>query len=179
MVCKNLLAISSSQVLKAGAHLMEMEGIHGNAYIISVYCFYHIIGCSKLVDGAVRCTTELQGDLHIRANLIGKITKTCNCFFFDLTDRFVFYIKAWNGDQHFHSDRFGNLQDKINFFVNLFFPCLISLVKEDQSVGSIGEVLLGKAPGRTADDEITIFDALGLAIEDVASAKYVYERATL
>ena len=35
---------------------MEMEGIHGNAYIISVYCFYHIIGCSKLVDGAVRCT---------------------------------------------------------------------------------------------------------------------------
>ena len=46
-------------------------------------------------------------------------------------------------------------------------------------VGSIGEVLLGKAPGRTADDEITIFDALGLAIEDVASAKYVYERAAL
>ena len=41
------------------------------------------------------------------------------------------------------------------------------------------EVLLGKAPGRTADDEITIFDALGLAIEDVASAKYVYERAAL
>ena len=41
------------------------------------------------------------------------------------------------------------------------------------------KVLLGKAPGRTADDEITIFDALGLAIEDVASAKYVYERAAL
>ena len=40
-------------------------------------------------------------------------------------------------------------------------------------------MLLGKAPGRTADDEITIYDALGLAIEDVASAKYVYERAAL
>ena len=52
-------------------------------------------------------------------------------------------------------------------------------IKEDHIVGSIGEVLLGKAKGRTADDEITIFDALGLAIEDVASAKYVYERAAL
>ena len=58
-------------------------------------------------------------------------------------------------------------------------PLKEGLIKEDHIVGSIGEVLLGKAPGRTADDEITIFDALGLAIEDVASAKYVYERAAL
>ena len=58
-------------------------------------------------------------------------------------------------------------------------PLKEGLIKEDHIVGSIGEVLLGKAPGRTTDDEITIFDALGLAIEDVASAKYVYERAAL
>ena len=58
-------------------------------------------------------------------------------------------------------------------------PLKEGLIKEDHIVGSIGEVLLGKAKGRTADDEITIFDALGLAIEDVASAKYVYERAAL
>ena len=58
-------------------------------------------------------------------------------------------------------------------------PLKEGLIKEDHIVGSIGEVLLGKAPGRTADDEITIFDALGLAIEDVASAKYVYERVAL
>ena len=58
-------------------------------------------------------------------------------------------------------------------------PLKEGLIKEDHIVGSIGEVLLGKAPGRRADDEITIFDALGLAIEDVASAKYVYERAAL
>ena len=58
-------------------------------------------------------------------------------------------------------------------------PLKEGLIKEDHIVGSIGEVLLGKAQGRTADDEITIFDALGLAIEDVASAKYVYERAAL
>lgn len=56
-------------------------------------------------------------------------------------------------------------------------PLKEGLITEDHIVGSIGEVLLGKAPGRTDDSQITIFDALGLAIEDVACAKYVYERA--
>ena len=50
-------------------------------------------------------------------------------------------------------------------------------IKEDHIVGSIGELLLGKVRGRTDDSQITMFDALGLAIEDVACAKYVYERA--
>jgi ornithine cyclodeaminase/alanine dehydrogenase-like protein (mu-crystallin family) len=41
----------------------------------------------------------------------------------------------------------------------------------------IGEVLVGTAPGRTADDEITLFESLGLAAEDLAAATYVYEQA--
>ena len=50
--------------------------------------------------------------LHICAHFVRKVAKTCNCFFFDLADRFVFYIKTWNCDQHFHSNRFGNFQDE-------------------------------------------------------------------
>ena len=56
-------------------------------------------------------------------------------------------------------------------------PLQEGLIKEDHIVGSIGELLLGKVSGRTDDSQITMFDALGLAIEDVACAKYVYERA--
>jgi ornithine cyclodeaminase len=41
----------------------------------------------------------------------------------------------------------------------------------------IGEVAIGARPGRTAPDEITLFKSLGLAIEDLAAAYYVYERA--
>lgn len=41
----------------------------------------------------------------------------------------------------------------------------------------IGEVLLGVKPGRTQPDEITLFKSLGLAVEDVASAAYVYQQA--
>ena len=56
-------------------------------------------------------------------------------------------------------------------------PLKEGLIGEDHIVGSVGEVLMGTVPGRTDDSQITIFDALGLAIEDVACAKYVYERA--
>ena len=41
----------------------------------------------------------------------------------------------------------------------------------------IGEVLAGTASGRTSEDEITIFKSLGLAIEDLAAAQYLYEKA--
>ncbi len=41
----------------------------------------------------------------------------------------------------------------------------------------IGELLIGTAPGRTDDDEITLFESLGLAAEDLAAASYLYEKA--
>ncbi|MDY6780700.1 MAG: ornithine cyclodeaminase family protein, partial [Halobacteria archaeon] len=39
----------------------------------------------------------------------------------------------------------------------------------------IGEVVAGEAPGREGD-EITVFDSTGLAIQDVAASRIVYER---
>ncbi|HEY3232487.1 MAG TPA: ornithine cyclodeaminase family protein [Roseiflexaceae bacterium] len=41
----------------------------------------------------------------------------------------------------------------------------------------LGELLVGGVPGRTASDEITLFKSLGLAVEDLAAADYVYRRA--
>jgi ornithine cyclodeaminase/alanine dehydrogenase-like protein (mu-crystallin family) len=41
----------------------------------------------------------------------------------------------------------------------------------------IGEVLIGTATGRTCDREITLFKALGLAVEDLAAAEYLYRQA--
>jgi alanine dehydrogenase len=43
--------------------------------------------------------------------------------------------------------------------------------------GTLGEVLVGTLPGRRTDDEITIFDSTGLAIQDLALARLVYELA--
>ena len=41
----------------------------------------------------------------------------------------------------------------------------------------IGELLIGTAAGRTSGEEITLFKSLGLAIEDLGSAAYLYDKA--
>jgi ornithine cyclodeaminase/alanine dehydrogenase-like protein (mu-crystallin family) len=50
-------------------------------------------------------------------------------------------------------------------------------VGEDHVAGEIGEVLLGRVAGRTSPEEITIFESLGLAIEDLAAVNHIYRRA--
>ncbi len=47
----------------------------------------------------------------------------------------------------------------------------------DHIQGEIGELLTGAAVGRTSDRDITLFKALGLAVEDLAAAEYVYRQA--
>ena len=47
----------------------------------------------------------------------------------------------------------------------------------DHIHAELGEVLISSRPGRTSDDEITVFKSLGLAIEDLAAAAHVYQKA--
>lgn len=41
----------------------------------------------------------------------------------------------------------------------------------------LGDVVAGRRPGRTRADEVTIFDSSGTALQDVAAALAVYEKA--
>lgn len=50
-------------------------------------------------------------------------------------------------------------------------------ISENDIHAQLGEVIVGLKPGRTSEEEITIFDSTGLAIQDVATAHLVYERA--
>jgi ornithine cyclodeaminase/alanine dehydrogenase-like protein (mu-crystallin family) len=43
--------------------------------------------------------------------------------------------------------------------------------------GELGDVLAGTIRGRQSEDEITLFKAVGLAMQDLASANYVFEKA--
>lgn len=47
----------------------------------------------------------------------------------------------------------------------------------DHIQAELGELLTGAAKGRKSSDEITLFKSLGLAIEDLASAAFLYEKA--
>jgi ornithine cyclodeaminase/alanine dehydrogenase len=50
------------------------------------------------------------------------------------------------------------------------------IVKEDIHA-EIGEILMGKRPGRESDEEITIFDSTGMAIQDNTTAGRIYRNA--
>lgn len=53
-------------------------------------------------------------------------------------------------------------------------PLQEGVISDSHIVGSIGGVLSGTAPGRGNEEEITLFDSLGLAIEDVICADDLY-----
>jgi ornithine cyclodeaminase/alanine dehydrogenase len=55
-------------------------------------------------------------------------------------------------------------------------PLHDGLFKEEQIAGTLGEVVAGKKPGRSGD-EVTIFDSTGLALQDVALARALYDVA--
>ena len=41
----------------------------------------------------------------------------------------------------------------------------------------LGDLVVGRKPGRTNPDEITVFDSTGTAVQDAASAVWIYQRA--
>jgi ornithine cyclodeaminase len=50
-------------------------------------------------------------------------------------------------------------------------------IEENHILAEIGEVLIGRYPGRRSEDEITLFKSLGIAVEDLAAAHHVWRRA--
>lgn len=50
-------------------------------------------------------------------------------------------------------------------------------VGPDHIKAELGEVLAGMEPGREHEDELTVFESLGIAVEDLASAELVVRRA--
>ena len=50
-------------------------------------------------------------------------------------------------------------------------------VSENTVYGELGQLAAGRLPGRTDDEEITLLDSVGTAIETVSAAHMLYERA--
>ncbi len=56
-------------------------------------------------------------------------------------------------------------------------PVQEGIVRQSDIHGKIGDVIIGSIPGRTSDEEITVFDSTGLAVQDIVTAWNVYEKA--
>jgi ornithine cyclodeaminase len=68
-------------------------------------------------------------------------------------------------------------ESALNEAGDFLFPKQEGAINDDHILGELGELLLGRVQGRTSDHEITLFKSLGLAIEDVAAAHYIYHQA--
>jgi alanine dehydrogenase len=51
------------------------------------------------------------------------------------------------------------------------------LFNASQIYATLGELTSGAKPGRTDENTVTVFDSTGLAIQDVATARFIYEKA--
>ena len=72
-----------------------------------------------------------------------------------------------------------DLRDRVTTDAGSFIAALeTGAVDEDHVHAELGDVVAGTAPGRTSDEEITLFDSGGTGIETVAAAHLLYERAS-
>jgi ornithine cyclodeaminase/alanine dehydrogenase-like protein (mu-crystallin family) len=60
---------------------------------------------------------------------------------------------------------------------DMLVPLEEGAITPDHIVAEIGELAIGQGVGRRDEHEITLFKSLGLAIEDIAAASYVYGAA--
>jgi alanine dehydrogenase len=56
-------------------------------------------------------------------------------------------------------------------------PLREGLIIEEDVAGEIGKVIVGELEGRQSDDQVTIFDSTGIALQDSATVPLEYERA--
>jgi ornithine cyclodeaminase/alanine dehydrogenase len=52
------------------------------------------------------------------------------------------------------------------------------LMRKEDVYAELAEIVSAKKPGRTTDNEITVFDSTGIALEDAVAAAVVYEKAS-
>jgi alanine dehydrogenase len=56
-------------------------------------------------------------------------------------------------------------------------PVKQGLFEREQIYGTLAELVAGAKHGRTDDRAITVFDSTGIAIEDIAVARLIFEKA--
>jgi ornithine cyclodeaminase/alanine dehydrogenase-like protein (mu-crystallin family) len=68
-------------------------------------------------------------------------------------------------------------ESALNEAGDFLIPRREGVIDDHHIRGELGELLLGSCRGRQSDSEVTAFKSLGLAVEDVAAARLIYDNA--
>ena len=68
-------------------------------------------------------------------------------------------------------------ESTLNEAGEFLIPKSEGIIGDDHIAGELGEVLTDQVPGRQSPDEITLFKSLGIAVEDLAAAHFVLQKA--
>lgn len=78
-----------------------------------------------------------------------------------------------NSDKIYVDTLDGVLNESGDFII----PMKENKFSEKDITGELGEVIIGKAPGREREDEITLFKSVGSGVFDLVTARRIYEKA--
>lgn len=81
---------------------------------------------------------------------------------FEILDRSRVFVDAW--EQASHAGEINNAVSTGRF-------------PKEKLAGELGQVVAGLKPGRTSASDVTIFDSTGLAIQDVAVARFLFQKS--
>jgi ornithine cyclodeaminase len=70
------------------------------------------------------------------------------------------------------------IESALNEAGDFLIPKKEGIIDDDHIRGEIGDVLLGNKAGRRSPDEVTLYKSLGIAVQDLGSADYIYNKAT-
>jgi len=60
---------------------------------------------------------------------------------------------------------------------DIIIPLDDGTITKDDFTGDLGDVILGNVPGRETDEEIIVFKTVGVATQDLVTAKTIYDKA--
>lgn len=126
-------------------------------------------------------------DVSQRSDIVVTCTTSTNAFLGAEHLSAGAFVAAVGADSSGKSEIAPNLMEQAKVVVDVFEQCLAmgdlrlaiasSALSSSDVYADLGEIVSGAKPGRATDDEIIVFDSTGTAIEDVASAAMIYERA--
>lgn len=60
---------------------------------------------------------------------------------------------------------------------DIIIPLSQGIISKESFTGNIGDVITGQLSGRENDEEILVFETVGIAIQDLITARSIYEKA--